>query len=137
MSTVNMRWLWSALTSPPLSLSPAMLGWPASCITTSAARSMPVFPGTLYRMTGTGLASATWHRQSKQTQIQTIGLLYGMPKLHVCCNGYLICFLCTISDCVHCWYLINSRRNRIPFMNAVISDLAEGRAQTLDLLLEK
>ena len=46
-----------------------------------------------------------------------IGLSYCMLKL--CCYCQLIFCLCTNSDCVNCWYLINSKRNRIPFMNTV------------------
>ena len=47
-------------TSPPLSLSPMMLGWEDNLLTHCGNRSMPVFAGTLYKITGIGELSATY-----------------------------------------------------------------------------
>src|SRR6186997_38500 len=47
------------VTSPPLSLMPMMFGCDESAAATSVARLTPVKIVTLYRMTGTGDASAT------------------------------------------------------------------------------
>ncbi len=58
-----------------------MLGWADSLITTSGDRSIPVLAGTLYSMTGTGLASATWNVKVKgQGQLLHVlaGTLYSM-----------------------------------------------------------
>jgi len=52
--------LFILLTSPPLSLTPMIFGCVDSLITTSAGRSIPVFAGTLYNITGIGDASATY-----------------------------------------------------------------------------
>ena len=46
-------------TSPPLSLSPIILGCADSLIMHSAGKSIPVFAGTLYKITGIGELSAT------------------------------------------------------------------------------
>ena len=46
-------------TSPPLSLSPIILGCADSLIMHSAGKSIPVFAGTLYKITGIGEFSAT------------------------------------------------------------------------------
>ena len=46
-------------TSPPLSLSPIILGCEDSLIMHSAGKSIPVFAGTLYKITGIGELSAT------------------------------------------------------------------------------
>ena len=59
------------LTSPPLSLSPSMLGCWASLTTASTGRSRPVLAGTLYRTTGTGLLSATCRGRQRQHRVQT------------------------------------------------------------------
>ena len=53
--------LWEPLTSPPLSFNPMTLGCRHISAATSTGRSIPVLAGTLYRITGTGLASATCH----------------------------------------------------------------------------
>lgn len=47
-------------TSPPLSLSAMILGCVDNLIMQSAGKSIPVFAGTLYRITGIGELSATW-----------------------------------------------------------------------------
>ena len=56
--------LWEPLTSPPLSFNPMTLGCRHISAATSTGRSIPVLAGTLYRITGTGLASATCHRKT-------------------------------------------------------------------------
>ena len=50
------------LTSPALSFSPIIFLCSDRWIIISGAKSIPVFPGTLYNMTGIGLVSATWNK---------------------------------------------------------------------------
>ena len=49
-------------TSPPLSFSAMMLGCEDNLIMQSAGKSIPVFAGTLYKITGIGELSATWQK---------------------------------------------------------------------------
>ncbi len=53
--------------SPELSLMPTMLPCVANSVTTDGARVKPTYFGILYKMTGTGLASATRRKWSSST----------------------------------------------------------------------
>lgn len=61
-------------TSPPLSLSPIILGCADSLIMHSAGKSIPVFAGTLYKITGIGELSETcqtvWIKNHSLMQLQ-------------------------------------------------------------------